>query len=300
MNSLFCLWDSGQGMYTCIHARNSMFCFPPPSPFQRSCPPPHSGGGGWQCNLAKNLKIQNSTSVGHQKSFEKTSTTVVRQSPTTIRAGWGPSPLFQHVGQRLVPPMAGSYSHVGKLLRPFKKLAAVCIASLYYKIFQCIHWKYWSSIINHQYHHFLAWQWHWWQCWCAQALWDGRSSPTFSWCHFQLERPREAHGMPFTSAVIHLLFAVYLPGPRRCQQRLGQTTRKRARPPCQARPAIRFGDSLPTAAEVACHILPYSTGSGGQNAILKESPAGCSTTGCWSNVGAFSNTKWGSTNRGLF
>lgn len=26
--------------------------------------------------------------------------------------------------------------------------------------------------------------------------------------------------------------------------------------------------------------LPYSTGSGGQNAILKESPAGCSTTGC--------------------
>ena len=239
-------------------------------------------------------------SVGHQKSFEKTSTTVVRQSPTTIRAGWVPSPLFQHVGQRLVPPMAGSYSHVGKLLRPFKKLAAVCIASLYYKIFQCIHWKYWSSIINHPYHHFLAWQWHWWQCWCAQALWDGRSSPTFSWCHFQLERPREAHGMPFTSAVLHLLFAVYLPGPRRCQQRLGQTTRKCARPPCQARPAIRFGDSLPTAPGVACHILPYSTGSGGQNAILQEGPAGCSTTGCWSNVGVFSNRKWGITNRGLF
>ena len=86
--------------------------------------------------------------------------------------------------------------------------------------------------------------------------------------------------LPFTSAVLHLLFAVYLPGPRRCQQRLGQTTRKCSRPPCQARPAIRFGDSLPTAAGVACHILPYSTGSGGQNAILQEGPAGCSTTGC--------------------
>lgn len=80
--------------------------------------------------------------------------------------------------------------------------------------------------------------------------------------------------LPFTSAVLHLLFAVYLPGPRRCQQRLGQTTRKCSRPPCQARPAIRFGDSLPTAAGVACHILPYSTGSGGPSCHSAGRPCG--------------------------